>query len=95
MRAPAVDATSRVQSLPVVRRPMSTSLNSVTFRKTVIVVVGDCRNIDEGWSKIDTRRMFLGVVVIFFSLLTRQPPAGQGLLIHEVSGSHTTTHLSR
>ena len=27
--------------------------------------------------------------------LARQPPVGQGLLIHEVSRSHTTTHQSR
>jgi len=27
--------------------------------------------------------------------LTRQPPMGQGLLITEVSGSHTTTDRSR
>ena len=30
---------------------------------------------------------------VFF--LARQPPVGQGLLIHEVSRSHTTTHHSR
>jgi hypothetical protein len=29
------------------------------------------------------------------SILARQPPVGQGLLIHEVSRSHTTTHHSR
>jgi len=28
-------------------------------------------------------------------LLVRQPPVGQGHLIHEVSRSHTTTHHSR
>ena len=28
-------------------------------------------------------------------LLAQQPPVGQGLLIHEVSRSHTTTHHSR
>jgi len=27
--------------------------------------------------------------------LAQQPPLGQGLLIHEVSRSHTTTHHSR
>jgi len=27
--------------------------------------------------------------------LARQPPVGQGLLIHEISRSHTTTHHSR
>jgi len=31
----------------------------------------------------------------FSFLLTQQPPAGQGLLTHEVSRSHTTTHHSR
>jgi len=29
------------------------------------------------------------------SFLARQPPVGQGLLIHEASRSHTTTHHSR
>jgi hypothetical protein len=32
---------------------------------------------------------------ISFFLLAQQPPVGQGLLIHEVSGSHTTTHYSQ
>jgi len=27
--------------------------------------------------------------------VAQQPPVGQGLLIHEVSRSHTTTHHSR
>jgi len=27
--------------------------------------------------------------------MAQQPPMGQGLLIHEVSISHTTTHHSR
>jgi len=27
--------------------------------------------------------------------LAQQPPEGQGLLIHEVSRSHTTTHYTR
>ena len=31
----------------------------------------------------------------FFLLWARQPPGGQGLLIHEVSISHTTTQHSR
>jgi len=35
------------------------------------------------------------MVIIFFFLLAQQPPVGQGLLIHGVSRSHTTTHLSR
>jgi hypothetical protein len=32
---------------------------------------------------------------ICFLLLAQQPLVGQGLLIHEVSRSHTTTHHSR
>ena len=58
---------------------------------------------------IETCRSFLSVLisildcnrvrfVCFFFLsffLARQPPLGQGLLIHEVSRSHTTTHHSR
>jgi len=31
----------------------------------------------------------------FVLFLERQPPEGQGLLIYEVSRSHTTTHHSR
>ena len=30
-----------------------------------------------------------------FLFLAQQPPVGQGLLIHEVSRSHATTHHSR
>ena len=30
-----------------------------------------------------------------FLFLAQQPPVGQGLLIHEISRSHTTTHHSR
>jgi len=29
---------------------------------------------------------------LLFLFVARQPPMGQGLLIHEVSRSHTTTH---
>ena len=32
---------------------------------------------------------------MFVFFLARQPPVGQGLLIHEVSRSHTTTHHNR
>jgi hypothetical protein len=32
---------------------------------------------------------------VCFMFSARQPPVGQGLLIHEVSRSHTTTHHSR
>ena len=35
------------------------------------------------------------IVLFLFFFLARQPPMGQGLLIHEVSRSHTTTHHSR
>jgi len=31
----------------------------------------------------------------FFLIWRSSPPVGQGLLIHEVSRSHTTTHHSR
>jgi len=35
-------------------------------------------------------------IALFVCLfLARQPPVGQGLLIHEISRSHTTTHHSR
>jgi hypothetical protein len=39
------------------------------------------------------RSFFPGSIQRLF--LTQQPPVGQGLLIHEVSRSHTTTHHSR
>jgi hypothetical protein len=32
---------------------------------------------------------------IVYLILAQQPPVGQGILIHEVSRSHTTTHYSR
>jgi hypothetical protein len=34
-------------------------------------------------------------ILRFFFLLTHQPPVGQGLLIHEVSRSHTTPRRNR
>jgi hypothetical protein len=36
-----------------------------------------------------------GTPEYFLFFLARQPPVGQGLLIHEVSRSHSTTHHSR
>ena len=35
------------------------------------------------------------IEVVFLSFLAQQPPVGHGLLIHEVSRSHTTTQHSR
>jgi len=44
------------------------------------------------WSPV-TQRV---IICFFFCLfLARQPQVGQGLLIHEVSRPHTTTHHSR
>jgi len=40
-------------------------------------------------------RMWRGISCIVFIPLARQPPVGQGLLILEVSRSHTTTHHIR
>jgi len=40
----------------------------------------------------------MNIIVLYFYLgvsLAQQPPVGQGLLIHEVSRSHTTTQYSR
>jgi len=34
-------------------------------------------------------------MVHFLIFIVRQPPVGHGLLIHEVSRSHTTTYHSR
>ena len=42
-------------------------------------------------STVFTGRLALNRAVF----LARQPPVGHGLLIHEVSGSHTTAHHSR
>jgi hypothetical protein len=40
--------------------------------------------------------MVAAKLIMFLCLfLAQQPPVGQGLLIHEVSRSHTTTHHSR
>jgi len=35
------------------------------------------------------------IIVVVVCYLARQPPVGHGLLIHEVSRSHTTTHHSQ
>jgi len=35
------------------------------------------------------------ILKYFFLFLARQPPVGQGLLIHDFSRSHKTTHHSR
>jgi len=40
-------------------------------------------------------RDFLFVCLLLLLFLARQLQVGQGLLIHEVSRSHTTTHHSR
>ena len=42
-----------------------------------------------------TCTLFLLHVPFVCLFLARQPPVGHGLLIHEVSRSHTTTHHSR
>ena len=43
-----------------------------------------------------SRRLFcLFMFCLFVCVLCDSPPVGHGLLIHEVSGSHTTTHHSR
>jgi len=38
--------------------------------------------------------VYLFIFNLFF-YLAQQPPVGQGLLIHEVSRSHSTTHHSQ
>jgi len=38
---------------------------------------------------------FIYSLIYSSSILAPQPPVGQGLLIHKVSRSHTTTHHSR
>jgi hypothetical protein len=35
------------------------------------------------------------IILFIFYYLSQQPPVSQGLLIHEVSRSHSTTHHSR
>jgi len=49
--------------------------------------IGIIKNCASSW--------FLQTSLIFCLFLARQPPMGHGLLIHEVSGSHTTTYHSR
>ena len=51
----------------------------------------------QGITKDDIYRILLWYVNSLSGtmFLVRQPPVGHGLLIHEVSGSHTTTHHSR
>jgi hypothetical protein len=40
-------------------------------------------------------RMEIIILCFFLSFWARQPPVGQGLLIHEVARSHTTTRHTR
>ena len=40
-------------------------------------------------------RNFIQFGMLLFVYLAQEPPVGQGLLIHEVSRSHSTTHHSR
>jgi len=37
----------------------------------------------------------MGVTINYVLFLAQQPPVGHGLLIHEVSRSHTTTTVGR
>jgi hypothetical protein len=46
-------------------------------------------------AKRNSHSVQLGYDVMFALFLARQPPVGQGFLIHEVSRSHTTTHHNR
>ena len=44
---------------------------------------------------VNEQRMCLEIIFPSFFLLALRPNAGYGLLIHEVSRSHTTTHHIR
>jgi len=37
----------------------------------------------------------MNVLFVLVCFMARQPPVGQGLFIHQVSISHTTTHHSQ
>jgi hypothetical protein len=43
----------------------------------------------------DNQLLLLLLLLLLLFLLAQQPPVGRGLLIHEASKSHTTTHHSR
>ena len=47
------------------------------------------------WDPTQQYQNYQFTCMTFFFLFARQPPAGQGLLINEVSTSYTTTHHSR
>ena len=52
--------------------------------------------VEAGYCKSERRHIYIIAILIenlFF--MARQPPVGHGLLIHEVSRSHATTHHSR
>jgi hypothetical protein len=72
----------------------------------VLVYVFECRRLaKEKFSRTgvgegvflqeESRKVSALKIVIFFFVLVRQPPVGQGLLIHEVCKSHAATHHSR
>jgi len=62
----------------------------LSYEKMLVLFRGNnrCLSVD----KYKAHRLFGQKLELF---LTQQPPLGQGLLIHEVSRSHTTTEHSR
>jgi hypothetical protein len=54
-------------------------------------------DVDESDDSVSLHLFKLSQICLFVCFLARQtpPPVGHGLLIHEVSRLHTTTHHSR
>jgi hypothetical protein len=72
---------------------------SLTVFRTNSVKTGrneHCSLSDRGSQRVTRKYWFIFVCCLFVCLFwARQPPLGQGQLIHEVSSSHRTTHNSR
>ena len=66
----------------------------------IIVAIHVTKHLADVHSHIETLKSVINFLVRMFIVrnclfLARQPPVGRGLLIHEVSRSHTTTRHSQ
>jgi hypothetical protein len=75
----------------------TTTLHKIDSLKVALTDVKTMGPMGVKWSEMckfcNIFTYFIQILVLFYSAL--QPPMGQGLLIHKVSRSHTTTHHSR
>ena len=75
------------------RQTSAGTLSSLLASVAVMLFQTDEAYSNSGLTKVKYNNNKLSIVCLFY--LARPPPVGQGLLIHEVSRSHTTTHHRR